>query len=148
MTVPLEEILEKMSPKRRARIKQLTAEMLLETAAEKPVALKEQASYVKPFDKSLTACTCPPGKVGSEMDCPVHAIIAKTHEKMDAVNHPYHYTFGKYEVIDVLQDWFPDIPILWQVGKYIARAQHKGNMLQDLKKAQFYLNRQIAELEK
>jgi hypothetical protein len=67
---------------------------------------------------------------------------------LDFVNHPAHYTFGKYEVIEVLQDWFSATPLLWQVGKYIARAQHKGNMLQDLKKAQFYLNRQIEELEK
>jgi len=67
---------------------------------------------------------------------------------VDMINNPPYYTFGKYEVIDVLQDWFSTLPLLWQVGKYIARAQHKGNMLQDLKKAQFYLNRQIAELEK
>ena len=66
----------------------------------------------------------------------------------DPVNHPSHYTFGHFEVIDVLQDWFPSSPLLWQVVKYVARAQHKGNMLQDLKKAQFYLNKQIAELEK
>ncbi len=66
----------------------------------------------------------------------------------DPVNHPSHYIFGKFEVIDVLQDWFPSSPLLWQVVKYVARAQHKGNTIQDLKKAQFYLNKQIAELEK
>ncbi len=66
----------------------------------------------------------------------------------DPVNHPSHYTFGRFEVIDVLQDWFPSNPLLWQVVKYVARAQYKGNTLQDLKKAQFYLNKQIAELEK
>jgi hypothetical protein len=66
----------------------------------------------------------------------------------DMVNHPAHYTFGKYEVIAVLQDWFPTAPLLWQVVKYVARAQHKGNMLQDLRKAQFYLDKQIAEVEK
>jgi hypothetical protein len=66
----------------------------------------------------------------------------------DPVNHPAHYTFGKFEVIDVLQDWFPATPLLWQVVKYVARAQRKGYMLQDLKKAQFYLNKQIVELEK
>jgi hypothetical protein len=66
----------------------------------------------------------------------------------DPVNHPSHYTFGRFEVIDVLQDWFPASPLLWQVVKYVARAQHKSCTLQDLKKAQFYLNKQIAELEK
>ena len=59
------------------------------------------------------------------------------------MNHPGHYTFGKHEVIDVLEDWFPADPLLWQVGKYIARAGHKGNMLEDLKKAAWYLNRRI-----
>lgn len=59
------------------------------------------------------------------------------------VYHPSHYTFGKYEVIDVLLDWFPDDPLLWQVGKYIARATRKGNELQDLEKARFYLDKRI-----
>jgi hypothetical protein len=65
----------------------------------------------------------------------------------DLVNHPSHYTFGRFEVIDVLQDWFPYNPLLWQVVKYVARARYKGNMLQDLKKAQFYLNKAIQQLE-
>jgi hypothetical protein len=61
------------------------------------------------------------------------------------VNHPSHYTFGKYEVIDVLEDWFETDPLLWQVGKYIARAGHKGNLVEDLKKARWYLDRRIAK---
>lgn len=67
---------------------------------------------------------------------------------MDSVYHPAHYTFGQYEVLDVLMDWFPEDPLLWQVGKYIARAAHKGHELEDLKKAQFYLSKRIALLEK
>lgn len=63
------------------------------------------------------------------------------------INHPSHYTFGKYEVIDVLEDWFHNDPLLWQVGKYIARATHKGKDLEDLKKAAFYLQRRINILE-
>lgn len=66
----------------------------------------------------------------------------------DPVNHPKHYTFGKFEVIEVLTDWFKTEPLLWQVVKYIARCNYKGNKLQDLKKAQFYLNYQINLLEK
>jgi len=59
------------------------------------------------------------------------------------VAHPAHYTFGKYEVIDVLEDWFPQDPLLWQVCKYAARASHKGKEKQDLEKALFYLQRRI-----
>lgn len=66
----------------------------------------------------------------------------------DPVHNPAHYTFGKFEVLDVLMDWFPTEPLLWQVVKYVARANHKGNKLQDLKKASFYLNYVISEMEK
>lgn len=65
----------------------------------------------------------------------------------DVIEHPKHYNAGKYEVFPVLLDWFPDRPILWQVGKYIARAFHKGNPLVDLKKARWYLDKQIELLE-
>jgi hypothetical protein len=63
--------------------------------------------------------------------------------KNDNVNHPAHYTFGKFEVIDVLMDWFDSDPLLWQVGKYIARAGRKGAALEDLQKAAWYLNKRI-----
>jgi hypothetical protein len=68
----------------------------------------------------------------------------------DAVNHPSHYTFGKYEVVDVIFDWQPPYP-LDNVIKYVARAGKKGGPekeLEDLKKAQFYLNYYIAQKEK
>lgn len=65
----------------------------------------------------------------------------------DVINHPSHYTFGKYEVIDVAEDWFSGDPLLWQVLKYIARATRKGRELEDLKKARFYLDRRITKLE-
>jgi hypothetical protein len=55
-------------------------------------------------------------------------------KKNDPVNHPAHYTFGKLEVIDILEDWFPTDPLLWQVGKYIARAGRKGAALQDVER--------------
>ena len=57
--------------------------------------------------------------------------------------HPEHYTFGRCEVFDVLMDRFPGDQLLWQVGKYIARAGHKGAALEDLQKAAWYLNRRI-----
>jgi hypothetical protein len=50
-------------------------------------------------------------------------------------------------VIDVLEDWFPADPLLWQVGKYIARAGRKGSLAEDLKKAAWYLHRRIENEE-
>lgn len=64
----------------------------------------------------------------------------------DPVNHPPHYTFGKIEVIDVIEDW----ELGFHEGntvKYIARAKHKNNELEDLKKARWYLDRKISQLE-
>jgi hypothetical protein len=65
----------------------------------------------------------------------------------DQVNHPQHYNHGKFEVIDVLEDWELGFH-LGNVVKYIARAGHKGNELQDLQKARWYLDRKIKLIEK
>lgn len=64
----------------------------------------------------------------------------------DPVNHPSHYNQGKYEVIDVILDWSLDF-LAGNVIKYIARAKHKGNELEDLKKARFYLEKLIERKE-
>ena len=61
----------------------------------------------------------------------------------DSVNHPAHYTAGKIEVIEAIEDWklgFCD----GNVVKYVARFRHK-NGLEDLKKAAWYLNRLIQQ---
>ena len=63
----------------------------------------------------------------------------------DSVNHPSHYNQGQIEVIDAIEDWqlgFHE----GNVVKYVARAEHKGKQLEDLKKARWYLDRKIAQL--
>ena len=62
--------------------------------------------------------------------------------KEDVINHPSHYTRGKIEVIDFIED--QQLPYhLGNVIKYVARAGHKGDKLEDLKKARWYLDRYI-----
>ena len=68
---------------------------------------------------------------------------------VDSVNHPAHYTAGKTEVIEVLEDWVkagPD-PVLgglqWQVIKSLSRMWLKDNPYEDARKAQWYLNRLV-----
>lgn len=52
----------------------------------------------------------------------------------DVINHPSHYTRGKIEVIDFIED--QQLPYhLGNVIKYIARAGYKGDKLEDLKKS-------------
>ena len=65
----------------------------------------------------------------------------------DNVNNPSHYNKGKIEVIDFIDDQ--------QFGyndgnavKYICRHKHKGNPVEDLKKAIWYLEREIKKLSK
>ena len=65
----------------------------------------------------------------------------------EAVDHPKHYAFGKFEVIDVLEDWQLGFH-LGNTVKYIARAGRKGDALEDLKKARWYLDREISRREK
>lgn len=69
----------------------------------------------------------------------------------EAVNHPAHYGGDTtYEVIKVIEAWELDKSFcLGNTVKYIARAGKKNeNILEDLKKAQWYLNREIEKLEK
>jgi len=72
------------------------------------------------------------------------AQLAKLPER---VNHPSHYNQGKYEVIDVIQDWGLDFTE-GNVVKYVARSKHKENRVEDLKKARWYLDYLISQLEK
>lgn len=67
----------------------------------------------------------------------------------EQVDHPKHYNTGKFEVIDVIEDWQLDFHI-GNVVKYVSRAGRKSDdtEIQDLKKALWYLKRRIEILEK
>ena len=64
----------------------------------------------------------------------------------ELVNHPDHYNKGKIEVIDAIQDWGLDF-IEGNVVKYVARSRHKSSRVGDLKKARWYLDYLIKQLE-
>ena len=66
---------------------------------------------------------------------------------IEMVDHPKHYNHGKYEVIDVIEDWELGFSLGNSI-KYIARAKHKANELEDLRKAKWYLEHEIERLEK
>ena len=71
----------------------------------------------------------------------------------DRVNSPSHYTSGRVEAIDIIEDAVKDAPtpgkgvLQSQVLKYVLRVWLKDNPLEDLKKAQWYLSRLIKKLE-
>lgn len=63
----------------------------------------------------------------------------------DPVAKPQHYNHGKFEVIDVIEDWGLDKDYyLGNAIKYIARHKHKDSPKQDIEKAVWYLNRWLA----
>jgi hypothetical protein len=70
-----------------------------------------------------------------------------TEQVIDMVNRPPHYTVNGIEVIDVIENYKLNYK-LGNVVKYILRADLKGNRLQDLKKALWYLKREIEQSEK
>jgi len=63
----------------------------------------------------------------------------------DNVNHPSHYTHGPIEVIDIIEGFRLSYH-LGNVIKYLLRHEHK-NGLEDLKKARWYLDRYIQQME-
>jgi thymidylate synthase ThyX len=65
----------------------------------------------------------------------------------DPVNHPAHYTHGPMEVIDIIEGFNLGFH-LGNVVKYILRAERKGQQVQDLEKARWYLDREIQRLKK
>ena len=73
----------------------------------------------------------------------------------DMINHPKHYTLGKIEVIDFIEDKGLNFN-LGNVVKYVTRAGHKKSSgksmdvkaLEDLKKARWYIDREIMIREK
>ena len=68
-------------------------------------------------------------------------------EEKEMVNHPSHYNMGKYEAIDVIEDWNLNFN-LGNAQKYLFRAGHKDDMIQDLEKAKWYISREIQRLSK
>lgn len=72
---------------------------------------------------------------------------AEVKPTVDMVNHPPHYTKGKMETIDILEDivqYYPDPvsgALAWNVVKYLSRAPHKGAFTVDVQKAGWYFDR-------
>jgi hypothetical protein len=70
-----------------------------------------------------------------------------TAETKDNVNSPTHYTTGGIETIDYIEAKSLNYN-LGNVVKYVSRSDFKGRKLEDLKKAQWYLSREISNLTK
>lgn len=69
--------------------------------------------------------------------------------RKEAVDHPAHYggANNPYEAIKVIEAWGLNF-CLANTVKYISRAEKKGSPLEDLKKARWYLDREIQNRQK
>jgi hypothetical protein len=78
--------------------------------------------------------------------CPIYIEHCST--KNDTINHPSHYTDGKIETIDYIEDKKLNYH-LGNAVKYISRAGKKdpAKYAEDLKKAVWYINREIERVK-
>ena len=83
----------------------------------------------------------------------VDSVIRSYPDVIDPVNSPAHYTRGRVEVTEVIEDAVKDAPdtfdavLQGNILKYLLRLWVKENPLQDAKKARWYLDRLITRLE-
>jgi hypothetical protein len=83
-----------------------------------------------------------PRLIGSVARPKARLARAEDFAKPDLINHPPHYTTGGIETIDFIEAKGLGYN-LGNVVKYITRADHKGSRIEDLRKAKWYLEREI-----
>ena len=78
-------------------------------------------------------------------------VLVDPEDVIDPVNHPPHYTTGGIETLDVIRakmshDRF-EASLMGNVLKYLLRCEYKEKRIEDIEKAQFYLNALVEEME-
>ena len=74
-------------------------------------------------------------------------------DSVDMVNSPAHYTTGRYEAIDIIEDAIAEAPTPMagmcqgNALKYLLRLWHKIDAKEDAEKAKWYLNKLIELLD-
>jgi hypothetical protein len=74
--------------------------------------------------------------------------MAATKHKAEKVNSPWHYRGGEtFETINVIEAWELGFN-LGNAVKYISRVERHGSPLADLRKARWYIDREIQNLQR
>ena len=94
-----------------------------------------------PFNNLTRTCQ---GLTPNENIIRANKYLNKNNETIpsDNVNNPTHYNTGTIEVITVIEDWKLNFN-LGNAIKYIGRCEHKNNKKEDIKKAIWYLEREL-----
>lgn len=101
---------------------------------------------------NIYVCQCNEEKIAAEIrkhkDFNI-TIFEVDDDKKEQVNHPSHYGGKKnpYEAIKVIEAWKLNFN-LGNTVKYISRAGKKNDLIEDLEKALWYLNRELDNLKK
>lgn len=113
----------------------------------------DEYSHVNSINGQTNECTC---ELHADHDAIRKSIEDRTNEckskiseyhKNNAISHPSHYCDGrKYEPKDVIRDWDLNFN-LGSAVKYLSRAGRKDDIVQDLKKAQQFIQFEIDYLE-
>jgi transposase len=112
---------------------------------KKPARIMEEVTEMKRVLDELDKIKDKPKKVFVQPDH-LDKAIALIKTQTDNVNHPPHYRTGGIETIDFIEA--KDLNYrLGNVVKYVTRAEKKGNPIEDLKKARWYLDREISVRE-
>ena len=126
--------------KKHRKLKGYTQKQLGEKIGKSDMTVRKyESAYIMPSEDCLD-------DICKALEITRSDILLNEKDKKEMVNHPKHYNMGKYEAIDVIEDWGLGFN-LGNVIKYISRAGHKDDIVQDLKKSLWYLEREIQRLE-
>lgn len=119
----------------RSKARALIPKANIEEAANE----KAPTTFTVPSEAGQTFIVPPP----PDLPVQIQSTFVPKFLRADVVNHPPHYKVGGIETIDFIEAKGLDYN-LGNVVKYVTRADHKGNKLQDLEKARWYLDRAIS----
>lgn len=117
------------------------------TVAPKEWVEEEDAKRIYELTKGRERRHPVTGKILMQATPMMEDKVTMIEPQADNVNHPAHYKVGGMETIDFIEAKGLNYH-LGNVVKYITRADNKGNREEDLLKARWYLNREIAKFGK
>ena len=126
--------------KKHRKLKGYTQKQLGEKIGKSDMTVRKyESAYIMPSDSCLD-------DICKALEISRGDILLNEKDKKEMVNHPSHYNMGKYEAIDVIEDWNLNFN-LGNAVKYISRAGHKDDIVQDLRKSLWYIEREIQRIE-
>ncbi|HAC3888311.1 TPA_asm: DUF3310 domain-containing protein [Listeria monocytogenes] len=108
----------------------------------------EPDTPIEKYKAKKTETTDPVEKFQTAWKGLIKSRLIEFTDTSDNINNPSHYTAGGIETLDYIKAKVSDYPsyAAGNILKYVSRYEHK-NGIEDLKKAQFYLNDLIEWME-